>query len=230
MGRSQSKYFNTAQRMDEALIALLVEKDFEFVTVKEICVRAEVSRSTFYLHYRTMGDLLDECTEGVMRRFLSYFDEVGANFAAQIGTDPHENLVTATPEFIVPYLSFVKENLPVFRAYLTRPQTMGTDLVFRRLFQDVIDPVLARFGVPERERRYRAIFYLTGITAVVQEWVKHDCIDDAEYVAELITKCVLPDEKERAQERPSPNNRAANQRSHQFGDREHASKCGVFDL
>lgn len=51
--------------MDKALFALLEEKDFEFITIKEICKKAQVNRSTFYLHYdntkilsRTMQEFL----------------------------------------------------------------------------------------------------------------------------------------------------------------------------
>ena len=51
MNRSESKYFNTARLMDDALIDLLSEKEFEYITVKEICEKAGVNRSTFYLHY-----------------------------------------------------------------------------------------------------------------------------------------------------------------------------------
>ncbi|MBQ8872345.1 MAG: helix-turn-helix transcriptional regulator, partial [Clostridia bacterium] len=46
--------------MDEALIRLLEKKNYEFITVKEICTKAGVNRSTFYLHYETMDDLLME--------------------------------------------------------------------------------------------------------------------------------------------------------------------------
>ena len=55
LDRAKSKYFNTAARMDEALIELLEKKDFEYITVKEICEKAGVNRSTFYLHYETVG-------------------------------------------------------------------------------------------------------------------------------------------------------------------------------
>ena len=60
MNKSESKYFNTALRMDEALLALLEEKDLEYITVKELCHRAGVNRSTFYLHYETIDDLVNE--------------------------------------------------------------------------------------------------------------------------------------------------------------------------
>lgn len=73
MNKAESKYFHTAARMDEALIALLEKKDLEFITVKEICEKAGVNRSTFYLHYETIADLVNETAEGINERFLSYF-------------------------------------------------------------------------------------------------------------------------------------------------------------
>ena len=44
MNKNESKYFNTAIRMDEALIMLLEKKDFEYITVKEVCEVAGVNR------------------------------------------------------------------------------------------------------------------------------------------------------------------------------------------
>ena len=62
MNHSESKYFATAARMDEAFLELLEKKDFAYITVKEICKKAGVNRSTFYLHYETVNDLLTEST------------------------------------------------------------------------------------------------------------------------------------------------------------------------
>ena len=70
MNRSESKYFNTARLMDEAFIELLARKDLEFITVKEICQKAGVNRSTFYLHYETIGDLLAESVENLNQDFF----------------------------------------------------------------------------------------------------------------------------------------------------------------
>lgn len=41
--------------MDQALIDLLEAKPFAYITVKEICEKAGVNRSAFYLHYETIG-------------------------------------------------------------------------------------------------------------------------------------------------------------------------------
>ena len=65
LNKSESKYYNTACLMNESLILLLEKKDYSFITVKEICEKAGVNRSTFYLHYETMNDLLSEPIEYV---------------------------------------------------------------------------------------------------------------------------------------------------------------------
>ena len=52
--------------MDAAFLELLEEKDFAYITVKEICARAGVNRSTFYLHYETIADLLAESAQHII--------------------------------------------------------------------------------------------------------------------------------------------------------------------
>ena len=63
MNKSEKKYYNTACLMNQALIELLNKKEYEFITVKEICEKAGVNRSTFYLHYDTIDELLTESIE-----------------------------------------------------------------------------------------------------------------------------------------------------------------------
>lgn len=48
----------TRRMMHEALMALIVEKGYESVTVQDILDRADVGRSTFYAHYRDKDELL----------------------------------------------------------------------------------------------------------------------------------------------------------------------------
>ena len=47
MNRSESKYFATAVRMDEAFIELLEKKDFAYITVKEICEKPALTALHF---------------------------------------------------------------------------------------------------------------------------------------------------------------------------------------
>ena len=71
MEKNESKYFYTAQLMNQALILLLEKKDIEFITVTEITKKAGVNRSTFYLHYENTYELLEETIENLNKNFLS---------------------------------------------------------------------------------------------------------------------------------------------------------------
>lgn len=122
MNKSESKYFNTALRMDEALIALLEEKDLEYITVKEICRRAGVNRSTFYLHYETIADLTDEAMDMIDRRFLSYFPRREEEITDGIASREREELVLVTREYLLPYLRFIRDNKKVYRAAFRAPR------------------------------------------------------------------------------------------------------------
>lgn len=99
MDKNESKYFLTASLMDEALLLLLQKKDFEFITVKELCKKAGVNRSTFYLHYETMDDLLLETVE-----------KLNKDFSASLLQREKEDFNLITPKFLKPYLEFVKKN------------------------------------------------------------------------------------------------------------------------
>lgn len=191
MNKSESKYFNTAQRMDEALVALLNQKPFEFITVKEICNQAGVNRSTFYLHYETIGDLLAETVEATNKDFLSYFAQSSEGFIEKIATRPLNELMLVTPEFLTPYLRFVEEHKPVFHAAFVHPAAMRSEDKFHSLYQFIFDPILERFSVPPEKRKYMVQFYLQGIMAIIQSWVISGCREEIPEIVEIITDCVL---------------------------------------
>ena len=50
----------TKMVLRQALLEILQEKSIDQVTVKEICERADVNRSTFYVHYGSPQGLLDD--------------------------------------------------------------------------------------------------------------------------------------------------------------------------
>jgi AcrR family transcriptional regulator len=56
----------TCQQLGNALLALIQEKPINEVTVQDVLDRASIGRSTFYLHYRDMDDLLISQLEGFL--------------------------------------------------------------------------------------------------------------------------------------------------------------------
>lgn len=192
MNKSESKYFNTALCMDEALIALLEVKDLEYITVKEICEKAGVNRSTFYLHYETISDLVNEAMENINKRFLSCFTQNENDFAGKISGKKLEDLVLVTQDYLRPYLQFISENKKVYRASFRNPSEMQANARYNNLKKYILEPILKKFGVPEMHWQYYIAYYIEGTMAIIKEWLNYDCQDSIETIAAVIEECVRP--------------------------------------
>lgn len=192
MNKSESKYFNTAIKMDKAFLALLEEKDFEYITVKELCKRADVNRSTFYLHYENMTDLLAESIEHMNSDFLSYFKTGEKSVSENIEKCPIEDLMLVSSKYLTPYLSYIMKNKKLFQTAIKRAATLNLDNTYQRMFEHIFNPILERFRFPISERKYVIAFYVHGIIAIITEWLKSDCVDEIKDVENIIIKCANP--------------------------------------
>ena len=190
MNKNESKYFNTAVKMDQALLQLLEKKEFAYISIKEICATAGVNRSTFYLHYENTNDLLKETADYVIDNFLSYFSAHRSAVRLDITNCELKDLLFITPEYLRPYLTYVKENQRVFKTCLKHLNSLN----FNNMYFDMVkffNPLMERFSFPENEREYILKFYLTGITAVVTEWLNKNCETPIEDISRIIIQCVV---------------------------------------
>lgn len=57
--KNNQRFRNMDTKLKAAVLELLKEMDFDKITVKMICKKAEVNRSTFYAHYADIYDVID---------------------------------------------------------------------------------------------------------------------------------------------------------------------------
>lgn len=190
MTRSESKYFSTAARMDAAFLELLEEKDFAYITVKEICARAGVNRSTFYLHYETIADLLAESAQHIIDEFLAYMPQDSAAHVRRLHDCPLEELFFMTPAYLTPYLTYIKEHRRVFRAAVEQASVLRMQDAYRELNRHVLTPILDRYQVPRADQTYLMRFFISGLMAIINEWVQDDCRDSVEHVIAVMQMCI----------------------------------------
>ena len=190
MNKSESKYFATAARMDEAFLELIEKKDFAYITVKEICEKAGVNRSTFYLHYETVGDLLEESVQHIIDRFVEFMPYDTADFLKKLNECPLEELYLITPEYLTPYLTYIKEHRRIFRTSVEQAAALRMYDAYTDLNRYILTPILNRYKVPAEDQNYILQFYIQGIMAVINEWLKTDCADSIEHVISVIQTCV----------------------------------------
>lgn len=176
--------------MDVAFLTLLEKKDFAYITVKEICEAAGVNRSTFYLHYETMADLLSESVSHMNEQFLTYMKKDSQTFVTKLRDCPLDELYLITSEYLTPYLGYIEQHKRLFRTATENAAVLGMDKSYDRMFRHVFTPILDRYGIPQQDRRYIMAFYIQGLMAIISEWLRNDCADSIAYVVDMIQRCV----------------------------------------
>ena len=191
MNKSESKYFNTAVKMNEALIALLKKKSFEYITVSEICKTAGVNRSTFYLHYENLGDLLSETSRHLIDEFISDFDSTPAAILPDIAQCDKTELNFVSDRYLIPYLTYIKDNKEVFATALSNTKSLGFENVYKDMFRHLFNPILQRYNYPPENRKYVMMYYLNGITAIITQWLEDGCEKSVTDISSIVQDCIF---------------------------------------
>ena len=176
--------------MNEAFLELLEKKDFAYITVKEICEKAGVNRSTFYLHYETINDLLEESAQHIIDQFVEAMPQDASAFFEKMKLCPLEELFLITPEYLIPYLDYVKEHRSIFRTALKHATTLRLNDAYLALNHHVFSPILNRFDIPASEQKYMMPFYINGLMGIVNEWLNEDCKDSVEHIISVMRICI----------------------------------------
>lgn len=154
-----------------ALIELMQEKPFRQITIKDLCERADLNRTTFYLHYTNQEAVLADVERDALEKTMEYMKNISPT--------------VETVELIQAFLSYVKNNAPLFRILLCHS---GNDAIMASYMGSVLGrlrPNLPMYGPPERER-YVLNFLMHGSIHVIIMWMEQGFNPSENEIAALI--------------------------------------------
>lgn len=193
MDKNESKYYNTACIMDEALIQLINVKDYDYITIKEICKRAGVNRSTFYLHYETIDDLLDEATNHFFDKFYEQMYNAGRskkNVKNSIENNDRDSLMLVNEDYLRPYLAFIKDNKRIYQASYKSPMISSSKRQYEMMYNEYFKPIMDIFKIPINRQKYIFSYHFQGLLAIIKCWVDDDCKESIDEICDIITLCI----------------------------------------
>lgn len=193
MNRSESKFRNTSNKMQRAFVNLLENKDFSEISIIDICKAAGVNRSTFYAHYDNTYDLLRETHESLIDNFSAECKFEDPVNLADIHNVDKNDLVFISPKYLLPYLQYIRKHKRLFKIYTDNAHIFETNKIDDYMIDNLFTPIYAKHGVTDKKLiRYTQKYFLKGIDAVINEWVRNDCEDDVYFICEIIMFCVRP--------------------------------------
>ena len=69
MTKTDRRVQRTRELLQKALIELISERSYDAITIQDIVDRANVGRTTFYLHYHSKDELFVSCHEAIVSQF-----------------------------------------------------------------------------------------------------------------------------------------------------------------
>lgn len=160
--------------LKNALMDLLSEKgSVTKISVRELCERADLNRSTFYAHYSEPKELLEEVEAELLDATREHLQKIGA-----------ENDIGAH-RYLLSFLIYIKENDKPFRTLLID----AGDPEFRSKFmqQSIIQFVEnLNISFPKDQEQYIYSYILNGSTGVIIQWMRSDYSIDENALVDLL--------------------------------------------
>lgn len=160
--------------LKNALMDLLSEKgSVTKISVRELCERADLNRSTFYAHYSEPKELLEEVEAELLDATREHLQKIGA-----------ENDIGAH-RYLLSFLIYIKENDKPFRTL----RIDAGDPEFRSKFmqQSIIQFVEnLDIAFPKEQEQYIYSYILNGSTGVIIQWMRSDYSIDENALVDLL--------------------------------------------
>ena len=176
----------TRQALQKAFLELIVEKDFESITVQDILDKANVGRSTFYAHYQDKGELLHSCFNSfhkVMEQHAFRMSEgSGKLSSADLNTD-----------FILDILTFAEQNHQLFKALLKQQDISET--VKKSLFDNFHDSFKRMTAGKKNSTIPSEVvteYFINALFGTFKWWVSNDMPYPAKAMSRYLGQLTMP--------------------------------------
>jgi len=172
---------NTQQKIKAILLEKLSDKHLHQVTVQEICHAAKINRTTFYMHFDNLADVMQtieaEMQEGIKQLFL----------------DPESGMYKPlTDQSLERLIAYLHENANFYRVLLNDLNSL--ELLDRELaasWEREIEPVFRKKGEwTEIELRYRFEYFNSGFRGIIRRWLNERCPESPAELARVIKNVV----------------------------------------
>lgn len=169
-----------SRETDEAIIRAAFEamlmggKQISKITVREICERAGVNRSTFYAHYMDVYDLFEKVE-------LQMAEMCSERIRAAYG---FRSIMMGVFEFILEYKEF-------YQIYFSETNKIShligmMTLPFREQVKDLSTQDLG-YGV-KSEAAYHFRFFTAGVGALIGYWLDGNCAESPRELCDILVR------------------------------------------
>lgn len=175
--RKDARFVKTERAIKSALTHLMSNMDVNEITVKDVADEAIISKKTFYAHYESIYDLLNEMEDemvGSLAEIMGHLDLYRDRLATKTIFEKLNALIDTDSEF--------------YGALLRSKTYSGLPLKVKGLIEEKLLNGSLRPDIDREKLSYAAQFIASGIVSVYQQWFECDRKKPLEEVADMATR------------------------------------------
>lgn len=164
------RYVSTEEKIQKALFSLLRIKEYNNISIKEICYEAGINRSSFYAHYQDINDLMIKTEQQLSSSIIKIFNPK---------TEWNKSVFAELFEFL-------EKNKVFYKAYLTtNEQAFMEKSDFTSFIKIVNKNNIGSVFLPN-EKIYHMAFFAGGLKALSKSWILNGCKETPEQMAQIL--------------------------------------------
>ncbi|GBU29627.1 TetR family transcriptional regulator [Treponema sp. R8-4-B8] len=173
----KSRY--TKMVIRESLTELMKEKSILSVSVKDICDLADISRSTFYDHYKDQYDLLKQIEDET----LDYFEDM-------LNRYKDKQTKKETGQMVEEMLTYIANNGNTIHVLLSENGDLDFQkkLLYHFVMHNQITKYFSEKQQSEETMPYYTVFLVHGAIGLIQHWLKNNMAMPVSQLAKMLMK------------------------------------------
>lgn len=176
--KQERRYRRTEKMILDGLTTLLQSKSIKEISVRELSDLVDINRSTFYLHYADIYDLLEKTEE---RLFAELSNAVESDWEGQHDPDNFFKFLQHT-------FRILAENAPLCSALIGPNGDIAFLRTIEKMMRDAGMKTLRSFApkeIDEQDLQYAISFSLAGCMGLVERWLRNGYTETPTHMAEL---------------------------------------------
>ena len=164
------RYKTTDLKIENALLKLLKDKDFNSIYINDICKESGIARTSFYSHYDDINDL-------ILKIQYKYSNDIIDILV--------KNKVSFKDAF-TKYFYYLKDHSFFYKALLMSSESA----IFKKTTHDYMSNLYSKLTqhIDENKRptKYHLTFVSAGIKSIAYKWILDGCAETPEEMAKII--------------------------------------------
>lgn len=176
--KNNKQFRDSAARMEQTMLELMNTTPFEKITVRLICDRAGVNRSTFYAHYTDIYDMIGQMETNLQKELMDDYPVPGS-------------VTPLSLESFIPFLKFIRRHQDFYRIALKTRREFPIRQGYEPLWNQVIKPLCLKADITsENEMLFYFVGFQAGFTMILKCWVERGCAESVEKIAQIIRNTI----------------------------------------